>query len=104
MVQATTPTFSLTLKDHTVNLNEADHVYFTLRQPGLHFRIQDDRLELDGYTAQVFLTQEETVRLSVGPARIQLNWTQVVDGKTIRPCSAVKTIEITENLEDEVLL
>ena len=103
MVQSTTPTFVLTLKDQTIDLSEAGHVYFALRQPGLLIQKQDDDLVIEGNVVSVFLSQEDSVKLSVGPARIQLNWTIAEGSRTVRPCSVIKTVEITENLLDEVL-
>ena len=60
MVQATTPTFILTLPD-TVDLSEVSHLYFTIEQNKTIVKKQDKDLTVDGQTVQVFLSQQETL-------------------------------------------
>lgn len=99
MVQGTTPTFVATLPQ-TVDLEQAEHVYFTFDQGGRKITKQDASLTIDKNTAAVSYTQAETILWAVGQAFLQLNWTYA-DGK--RACSNIVTIEITENLLREVL-
>lgn len=94
MVQATTPTFILTLPSD-VDLSEAAHVYFTLKQKNAEIVKEDTDLTIDGNEVSVYMTQAETVKLSVGAALIQLNWTYA-NGS--RACSTIATVTVDENL------
>lgn len=101
MIQATTPTFVLTLPANTVDLTEADHVYFTIEQGSVVIDKADSDLEVAARVVSVYLTQAETLRLNFySEARIQLNWTYS-DGS--RACSEVKTIVVGENLHKAVI-
>ena len=99
MVQATTPTFVLTLPQ-TVNLGEAQNVYLTFDQIGRKITKTSEDLTIDGNLVTVSFTQAETVLMSVGQAKLQLNWTYA-DGS--RACSNIVSIEVTKNLLNEVL-
>ena len=94
MVQATTPTFVLTLPND-VDLGEAAHVYFTLRQNGATIEKSDTDLNIDANEVEVYLSQEETLKLSIGAARLQLNWTY---SNGSRACSTIATVTVDENL------
>ena len=94
MVQATTPTFVLTLPQD-IDLGEAAHVYFTLRQNGSVIEKSDTDLTIDANEVEVYLPQEETLKLSIGAARLQLNWTYA-NGS--RACSTIATVTVDENL------
>ena len=94
MVQATTPTFVLTLPQD-IDLGEAAHVYFTLRQNGATIEKSDSDLTIDENEVEVYLSQEETLKLSIGAARLQLNWTYA-NGS--RACSTIATVTVDENL------
>lgn len=99
MVQATTPTFVLTLPE-TVDLSQAENIYFTLKQGSVALMKTGDDLILDGQTVSVYLTQAETLGLSVGQARLQLNWTYA-NGE--RACTNIAHVAVTENLLKEVV-
>ena len=94
MVQATTPTFVLTLPQD-IDLGEAAHVYFTLRQNGATIEKSDTDLTIDANEVEIYLSQEETLKLSIGAARLQLNWTYA-NGS--RACSTIATVTVDENL------
>lgn len=94
MVQATTPTFILTLPQD-IDLGEAAHVYFTLKQKNAEIVKEDSDLTIDGNEVSVYLSQAETVKLSVGTALLQLNWTYA-NGS--RACSTIASVEVDENL------
>lgn len=101
MVQATTPTFVLTLPANTVDLTQAEHVYFTIEQGNVVIDKSDADLEVTERVVNVYLTQAETLRLTFySEAKIQLNWTYL-DGS--RACSEVKTIVVGENLHKAVI-
>lgn len=99
MVQATTPTFVLTLPD-TVDLTEPIHFYFTLRQGNVRIEKADTDLVIDGQTISVYLSQAETLTLTPGMVKLQLNWTYA-NGS--RACSNIVSVNVTENLLKEVV-
>lgn len=99
MVQATTPTFILTLPD-TVDLSQAANVYFTLKQSSVSIEKDTSDLVIEGQTVSVYLTQAETLNLVAGTARLQLNWTYA-NGS--RACSNIVPVNVTENLLKEVV-
>ena len=99
MVQATTPTFILTLPD-TVDLSQAANIYVSLRQKNALIEKTGDDLTVDGQTVSVYLSQAETLQLVSGAAQIQLNWTYA-NGS--RACSNIVSVQVTENLLKEVV-
>ena len=99
MVQATTPTFVLTLPD-TVDLSQASNVYFTLQQNNTILTKSTDDLTIDGQQVSVYLSQEETLPLLGGTVKIQLNWTYADES---RACSNIVSVPISENLLKEVV-
>ena len=99
MVQATTPTFVLTLPN-TIDLSQAANVYFTLKQGAVEIKKTGDELTVSTNTVSVSLSQAETLGLTPGQARIQLNWTYA-DGK--RACSNIAHVAVNENLLKEVV-
>lgn len=99
MVQATTPTFILTLPD-TVDLSQAANIYFSLRQKNVLIEKTGDDLTVDGQTVSVYLGQAETLQLCSGAAQIQLNWTYA-NGS--RACSNIVSVQVSENLLKEVV-
>ena len=99
MVQATTPTFVLTLPE-TVDLTEPSHFYFTLTQGNVRIEKADSDLVIDGQTISVYLSQAETLTLTPGMVKLQLNWTYA-NGS--RACSNIVSVQVTENLLKEVV-
>ena len=99
MVQATTPTFILTLPD-TVDLSQAANIYFSLRQKNVIIEKSNDDLTVDGQTVSVYLSQAETLQLVSGAAQIQLNWTYASGS---RACSNIVSVQVSENLLKEVV-
>jgi hypothetical protein len=99
MVQATTPTFILTLPE-SVDLSGIQHIYFTMEQNKTLLTKKDNDLVIVGQTVQVFLSQEETLPFKTGTANIQLNWTY---GNGARACSDIVTIHVDENLLKKVV-
>lgn len=72
MTRGTTPTVSLTLDDMT--LNNLRSVYITFRQGSMVLtkRSGEDGVEISEHTAEVFLTQEETLKFHPGLMELQL--------------------------------
>ena len=99
MVQATTPTFILTLPND-VDLSIANDVWFTMRQGCTRIQKHGDDLEIDGNIVSVYLNQSDTVHVTKGTVDLQLNWTYD-NGR--RACSEIKTISVSENLLKEVI-
>lgn len=100
MVQATTPTFVLTLPE-TVDLTEPSHFYFTLKQGHVQIEKADSDLVIDGQTISVYLSQAETLTLTPGIVKLQLNWTYA-NGS--RAASEIVSVNVTENLLKEVVV
>lgn len=94
MTQATTPTFILTLPN-SVDLSQAENVYFTLRQNNVSIQKSTNDLMIEGQTVSVFLSQIDTLQLTAGTAQMQLNWTYENGG---RACSNIVSVNVTENL------
>ena len=99
MVQATTPTFVLTLPSE-IDLTEAHNVYFTIRQNDVVITKSGSSITVDGSTVYAPLSQAETVQLTGSIAKIQLNWTYS-NGK--RACSNIVAVKVQPNLVMEVL-
>lgn len=103
MYKGTTPTFTFTLPE-TVDLEQATNVYVTFaRGDGTDFlRKTGQDLAIEANTVSVYLSQQETLAFPK-TARIQINWTYAEGGLTKRACSEIKTIQLKDNLEREVL-
>lgn len=99
MVQATTPTFVLTLPND-VDPSDFANIYFTLRQKNVLIEKTGTDLTIDGQTVSVYLSQAETLKLISGSAQIQLNWTYP---NSARACSNIVSVQVTENLLKEVV-
>ena len=99
MVQATTPTFVLSLPED-IDLSQASAVFFSLRQYPVVLKKTGDELTIEGNVVSVPLTQAETLSLHGGDAFIQLNWTYS-GGR--RAASNVAKVKILPNLLQEVI-
>ena len=99
MVQATTPTFVLTLPN-TVDLSIAQNIYFSIEQGLVKMMKTVTDLSVDGQNVSVYFSQAETLQFIEGNALIQLNWTYP-DGS--RACTFIKSIPVGKNLINEVL-
>ncbi|MBR0470776.1 MAG: hypothetical protein IJJ55_06140 [Clostridia bacterium] len=102
VMQATTPTFVLSLPD-TVDLSEAEHVYFTLSQDNYRSITKTgEDVVVEGNTVSVYLNQSETLKFRPNEyAALQLNWTYAGGG---RASSQTVTIYVDENLLKEVVV
>lgn len=107
MIRGTTPTFTFTIKNQDVDLGAAQNVYVTLAQGPKIIEKTGTDLEIETRTVSVFLTQEESLRLTEGPnCEVQINWTYLdpVDGKTVRRAATkVKAITISKQLLRRVI-
>lgn len=103
MIQATTPTITLTLPND-IDLTTATEVFVTFKQQMLTItKTTFDGVEIDDENANVLyvtLEQSETVLFSDNyPAKVQVNWTQ----GTKRFATVVKNINVKENLIPKML-
>lgn len=102
MTRGTTPTYTLTLDDDSIDLAQAQSVYATFRQGRRKVRKSGDDIVVSGHTATVSLTQAESLDFLAGeePARVQLNW---VYANGARGASEIVPLPVLDNLEPEVL-
>ena len=109
MVRATTPTFSLRIKDlqgNPVDLSIASNIYVAIKQGSKTIEFTGDELDYQENIVYVFLTQEKSLELSENElAKIQVNWTYLgTDGRTkLRAATNVGKIMITEQLIKRVI-
>lgn len=93
--QFTTPTFTLTFSDNTLDLTQAENVYVTFKSRYAALTKSGEDLEIDEKTIGVYLDQEETGRLGMGDVRIQANWT-LLNGR--RAASEIVAYPISDQL------
>lgn len=102
MIRGTTPTLSFTIADQAVDLSAADNVYVTISQYATNITKTGEFVTVSGNTVSVWLTQIESMRLSVGnPASVQINWTYTDDLTGTKRRAATKAKEIT--IENQLL-
>ena len=104
MTRYTTPTLSLTLPN-TVDLTAASNVYVTFANASgivVYTKTGND-LVVTAHQVDVFLNQEETAQFQQGTIRIQLNWTYQQGGVAKRACSEIATVNVGQNLLNEVV-
>ena len=95
MVQGTTPTFTFSLSDKTINLLEADNVYATIEQGFVNITKTGEYIEVAEHSVKLWLTQKESLSLRIGkPADVQLNWTYTDDLTGTKRRAATKKKEI----------
>lgn len=101
MIRGTTPTFTLTLNDNTIDLTQASNVYATFKQGDKVLTKSGEDLTVTAKTVEVYLNQEESLSFLAGSkVAIQLNWTYA-QGQ--RACSTIATVDINNNLIGSVL-
>ena len=107
MIRGTTPTFTFTIVNETVDLTEAENVYVTIRQGSKEITKTGESLEVAARTVDVFLNQEESLSLSeANPAEVQINWTYLdpIDNTIVRRAATkVKSIPIAKQLLKRVI-
>ena len=107
MIRGTTPTFTFTITNETVDLTEAENVYVTIRQGSKEITKTGEDLEVAARVVNVFLNQEESLSLSeTVDAEVQINWTYLdpVDNTTVRRAATkVKSIKVTKQLLKRVI-
>lgn len=100
ILQATTPTFILSVPNF-VDLSTVSNLCFSIQQNNsVLINKFIDSLSVEGQTVSVFLTQIDTLQLSAGQAKIQLNW---LWPNGTRGGTYEVTITILDNLLKEVM-
>lgn len=99
MIRGTTPTFRLTVKGN-VDLTQAESVIFSIKQPSAYVELTGESLQITEKVVKCWLTQEASLQLAEGPAKIQLNWVYLdaVTGARKRDATIAKSITIDEQL------
>lgn len=106
MIRGTTPTFTFTLKDKTIDLSQALTVIVTIKQSGKRIDISGERLTIDGYIVSLWLTQDESLKLTDGiPASVQINWTyaDLNGGSPRRAATVPKCFMVDEQFHERVI-
>lgn len=95
-----TPTFTWTLPAR-IDLTQAQNVYFTITQGAVSVTKTGEDVEvIDAHTAEVSLTQEDTLKFRKGEGEMQLNWTYPNSART---GTAKDGVIIYDNLLKRVL-
>ena len=98
--RGTTPTFTLTFTDESLDLTQASHVIVSFRGGCGVIEKSDDDLVVSAQTISVYLDQAETLSLARGAVAIQVNWTY---GDGSRAASNIVNVQLTENLVGRVI-
>lgn len=91
----TTPVFTLTFTEKTLDLTQATGVYVTFKQATLDITKTGDELEVAEKSIAVYMSQEETAQFCDGTVEIQANW---VTGDGNRAASEIVTYDFTRQL------
>ena len=73
--QYTTPTYTLTFTEQSLDLTEAANVYVTFKSGANVLTKTGEALTVAAKQITVHLTQQETARFAVGDVLVQANWT-----------------------------
>ena len=105
MIRATTPTFTFTIRDDSLNLANAENVYVTLAQNTRTITKTGEDVEItEPRTVSIWLTQEESLTLQEGTADCQINWTYIsLDGIRRRAATLTKSIPVSKQLLKKVI-
>lgn len=105
MVKGTTPTFTLTVGDGSVDLDEALSVYVTIQQFDKIITKSGSAVTVDHNVVTCTLTENESLRFIEGIANVQVNWTYRDAGSNAlkRAASKVASVPILKQLLDEVI-
>ncbi len=95
----TTPTITLNVPQ-SIDMSIILNFYFSVEQGGTIIKKSGESLAVNDHTITSTLTQEDTLRLSVGDAIIQLNWTYA---GSLRTGSKRYYVQIDDNSLKEVL-
>jgi hypothetical protein len=97
--QGLTPTITFELPED-VDTSLFHNIYFALRQRSVLIIRTGENITVDGQNINVFLPQEETVKIRSGRASISLDWTYP---NGLRGGTETEEIECEDNLIGRVL-
>ena len=98
MYKGTTPTFIFKLKD--VDLTNAEDIAVTFQTPGATIEKDLNDVTVNENQIEVCLSQEETLSLSVGGAKAQIN---ILFEDGVRGCTGIMYVPVKYNLKNEVM-
>ena len=98
--QFTTPTFTLTFEEEFLDLTEATNVYVTFKSKAYSVTKTGSDLTIGEKQIDVYLSQNETARFTVGDVEIQANWTTP---NNHRAASEVVVYPISKQLLQKVI-
>jgi len=96
----TTPVFTLTFTEPTLDLTQATGVYVTFKQATFVMTKTGDELDVAEKSIGVYMTQEETAKFQEGSVDIQANW---VTGDGNRAASEIVSCDFTKQLLPQVI-
>ena len=100
VARATTPTFTFTFTEQTLDLTTAEHVYVTFAQGSRAITKTGEDLTVQAKSIQVSLTQKETLQFNDGIVEVQANWT---DASGNRASSEIAIVELSRQLLKKVV-
>lgn len=100
VARGTTPTYILTFTEESLDLTEANNVYVTFRKGAKVLTKTGNDIDVYPKRVEIYLNQKETLAFSQGEVKVQVNWT-LAQGR--RAASAVKTIDLSEQLLEKVI-
>ena len=105
MIQGTTPTFTFTIRQDTVNLDDALKVIVTIKQSTKRIDLTGDDISVNGRTVSLYLSQEQSLKLSPGRASVQINWTypNPKGGSPRRASTKPKCFSVDEQFYERVI-
>ena len=100
VARATTPTFTCTFTEQSLDLTTANNVYVTFSQGMRAITKTGEDLVISPKQIEVYLSQQETLPFVEGAVKVQANWTGA-NGR--RAASFVEIIELSEQLLKRVV-
>lgn len=98
--RGTTPTYTCTFSDESVNLTTATNVYVTFEQGKNSITKSGEDIVVSAKQVEVYLSQRDTLLFEDGTVEIQVNWT-TAGGH--RASSDVKEVELSKQLLRRVI-
>lgn len=100
VARGTTPTYILTFRDEGLDLTTANNVYVTFKKGAKIITKTGQDIEVAPKQVGVYLNQKETLSLSEGDVKVQVNWTT---GSGRRAASVVAVTNLSEQLLEKVI-
>lgn len=100
VARGTTPTYVLTFTEQSLDLTQAHSVYVTFKKGAKVLTKTGNDIVVSAKQVEVYLNQKETLSLSQGDVKVQVNWT--LSGG-MRACSEVVNTVLSEQLLEKVI-